>query len=130
MGRERTQSGKLGEWNRLGVTVRANSADLPQLEVPVARLEALLAQGVDLTKEQGAFRASKQDKSQQLQAVMDEGTRLVTFLRAAIKQRYGHTSEKLAEFGLQPFRGKKAKPAPQPAPGPEAPVGPQAEAGQ
>jgi hypothetical protein len=118
----------LGEWNRLGVTVRANSADFPHLEKPVARLEALLAQGLDLTKEQGSFRASKQERTQQLQAVLAEGTRLATLLRTAVKQHYGPTSEKLAEFGLQPFRGRKAKPAP--AAGPEAPVSPQAETGQ
>jgi len=128
--RERTQSGKLGEWNRLSVTVRANSADLPHLEMPVTRLETLLAQGLDLAKEQGIFRASKQDRTQQLQSVLAEGTRLATLLRNAVKQHYGPTSEKLAEFGLQPFRSRKAKPDPQPAPGPEAPAHPQAGTGQ
>jgi hypothetical protein len=112
----------LGSWQRLNVTVQANSADLPQLEAQRLRLETLIGQGLDLTKEQLAFRASKQDKSQQFQAVMDEGTRLATFLRAAVKQHYGPTSEKLAEFGLQPFRGRKAKPAPEPAPTPVPPA--------
>lgn len=128
MAKERTQSGKLGEWSRLGVTVRANSADLPHLETSVVRLEALLAQGLDLTQEQGVFRASKQEKTQQLQAVLAEGSRLATLLRSAVKQHYGPTSEKLAEFGLVPFRGRKAKPAP--VPGPEAPAGPQVGTGQ
>jgi len=73
MAQERTNAGKLGSWQRLNVTVQANSADLPQLEVQRARLETLIGQGLDLTKEQLAFRASKQDKSQQFQAVMDEG---------------------------------------------------------
>src|SRR4051794_23239902 len=114
MARERTQSAKLGEWNRLGVTVRANGADLPQLEIPVRRLEVLLAQGLDLTKEQATFRAGKQEKTQQLQTVLAEGSRLATLVRNALKQHYGPTSEKLAEFGLQPFRGRKAKQAPEP----------------
>jgi len=122
--RERTQSGKLGEWSRLGVTVRANSADLPHLDTPVSQLETLLAQGMDLTKEQLAFRASKQERSQQLQSVLAAGTRLATLLRAAVKQHYGPTSEKLAEFGLQPFRGRKAKPAADQAPTPPAPHAP------
>jgi hypothetical protein len=112
----------LGEWNRLGVTVRANSADLPHLETPVARLETLLVQGLDLTKEQGVFRASKQERTQQLQVVLAEGTRLATLLRTAVKQHYGPTSEKLAEFGLKPFRGRKVKPAPEPVASPEAPA--------
>jgi hypothetical protein len=124
MARERTQSGKLGEWSRLGVTVRANSADLPHLDTPVSQLEALLAQGVDLTKEQSAFRASKQERSQQLQSVLAAGTRLATLLRNAVTQHYGPTSEKLAEFGLQPFRGRKAKVATAPASVPPAPHAP------
>jgi len=130
MARERTNSGKLGEWLRLNVSVQANGVDLAHLETSRARLEALQAQGVDLSKEQGAFRASKQDRSQQLQAVMDEGTRLATFIRHAVKQHYGPTSEKLAEFGLQPFRGRKAKPAPEPVPEPAPPPTPPGGTGQ
>jgi hypothetical protein len=120
----------LGEWQRLNVSVKANGADLAHLEASRARLEVLQVQVVDLAKEQGAFRASKQDRSQQLQAAMDEGTRLATFLRAAVKQHYGPTSEKLAEFGLQPFRGRKAKPAPEPAPEPAPPPSPPGGTGQ
>jgi hypothetical protein len=107
------------------VAVRANSADLPHLEMPLARLEALLAQGVDLTKEQAVFQASKQEATQQLQTVLTEGTRLATLLRSALKQHYGPTSEKLAEFGLKPFRGLKARQAPEPDP-----AGPQVGTGQ
>jgi hypothetical protein len=88
----------------------------------------LLAQGVDLTKEQAVFRASKQEKTQQLQAVLAEGSRLATLLRNSVKQHYGPTSEKLAEFGLQPFRGRKVKPAPEPDP--EPPANPEVKAGR
>jgi hypothetical protein len=98
------------------------------LETSVARLDALLAQGVDLTKEQGGLRASKQEKTQQLKSVLAEGSRLATLLRNAVKQHYGPTSEKLAEFGLQPFRGRKAKVAPEPDP--EPPVSPEEKAGR
>jgi hypothetical protein len=88
----------------------------------------LIAQGLDLTKEQAAFRASKQEKTQQLNAVLDEGARLASWLRSSIKQHYGPSAEKLTEFGLKPFRGRKAKTAPEPAP--EAPASPQVKAGQ
>jgi hypothetical protein len=53
--------------------------------------------------------------------VLTEGSRLTSLLRQALKEHYGIRSEKLDEFGLQPFRGRKAKPAPetpQPAPPP------------
>jgi hypothetical protein len=110
------------------VSVRANSPDLPQLEIPVTRLEALLALGLDLTKEQALFRASKQEKSQQLQTVLAEGSRLATLVRNTLKQHYGPSSEKLAEFGLKPFRGRKARQAPEPEP--KASAGPQVGAGE
>jgi hypothetical protein len=129
MAKERTHSGKFGEWQRLNVAVQANSTDLPHLETSRARLETLQGQGVDLTKEQAAFRANKQEKSQQLQAVIAEGSRLATFLRAAVKQHYGPTAEKLTEFGVQPFRGRKAKPAPAPTAGPPAPHTPPVSSG-
>lgn len=123
---ERTQAGKFGDWTRISATVRANSADLAHLEVPVTQLEALLTQGVDLTKEQRGLRASKQEKTQKLKAVLAEGARLATLLRNSVKQHYGPTSEKLTEFGLQPFRGRKARPAPEPEP----PAGPEMKAGR
>jgi hypothetical protein len=37
-------------------------------------------------------------------------------LRQGVKQHYGIRSEKLAEFGLQPFRGRKTKTEPEPKP--------------
>jgi hypothetical protein len=59
--------------------------------------------------------------TRQLQEALVEGQRLATVLRLAIKEHYGIRSEKLAEFGLQPVRGRprKAKPA---APEPPAPA--------
>ncbi|HEX7185186.1 MAG TPA: hypothetical protein VF756_25395 [Thermoanaerobaculia bacterium] len=43
-----------------------------------------------------------------------EGRKLATFLRTGVKQHYGNRSEKLAEFDLQPFRGRKSQATPPP----------------
>jgi len=32
------------------------------------------------------------------------GKKLVTFLRTGVKEHYGNRAEKVAEFGVQPFR--------------------------
>jgi hypothetical protein len=41
----------------------------------------------------------------------------------SVRQYYGKDSEKLIEFGLQPFRGRTRTPKPTPPPtGPEAPA--------
>jgi Asp-tRNA(Asn)/Glu-tRNA(Gln) amidotransferase B subunit len=121
MAKETTYAGMLGNWQRLLEPLKANAADLPHLEVPRAKLEALLTQAVGLSQEQAARTAAKQDLSQQLKSVVSEGQRLATLLRSAVKEHYGIRSEKLAEFNVQPFRGRvrKAKVAPE---GSEAPV--------
>jgi len=115
MAKEKTYAGMLGDWRRLLEPLKANAADLPHLEAPRAKLEALLTQAVGLSQEQAARTAAKQDISQQLKSTVAEGQRLATLLRSAVKEHYGIRSEKLAEFNVQPFRGKvrKAKVAPE-----------------
>jgi hypothetical protein len=119
--RETTDAGVLGALQRFHGKLEANSADLAHLEVPRAQLTTLLARVDDLSKQQGAMRAGKQEASQELRALIGDGQRLATGLRAMVKIHYGPRSEKLTEFDLQPFRGRKAK-APAPTPTPETPA--------
>ena len=63
-----------------------------------------------------------------LKASLTEGERLANVLQLAVKQHYGIRSEKLAEFGLQPFRGRIRK-AKTPDPAPQTPTTPAAHAG-
>ena len=83
---------------------------------------------------QAAQRAAKQQSSKSLKASIIEGDRLASLLRAAVKQHYGPASEKVAEFGVQPFRGRKRTPkatpdpTPAPAPGPASAPAPHAAA--
>jgi hypothetical protein len=129
MSRETTHNGILGEWQKFLAAVAANP-DLAALEPWRAKLSGLLARGVELSQQQAALTASKQEKSKQIQALLAEGNRLVTSMRRIIADQYGIQAEKLAEFGIQPFRGrafftrrKKEKPAPQPeSPGTPAPL--------
>jgi len=111
---ETTRSGKLGEWQRLKSALQVNEADLPELEIQRTQFETLLAQAEDLFQSQAAFAASKQNASQQLTGLMTECQRLATVLRFSLKQHYGPGSEKLTEFGLQPFRGRAKKSTPPP----------------
>lgn len=100
------------EWEELSASAAANASELPQLELLRVSLEKLLQEARDLTKQQAAMQAAKQESSKRLQTVMREGKKVATVMRGGLKQHYGNRSEKLAEFGLQPFRGrpKKAKP--------------------
>jgi hypothetical protein len=128
MSRETTNAGKLGKLQRLSTALSANNGDLQHLQVSITQLAALLTQAQEAAKQQAGFIASKQEASKQLKTFLTEGQRLANVLQLAVKQHYGIRSEKLAEFGLQPFRGRtKAKPAPEtPEPAPPPAVTPAA----
>ena len=109
MTKESTQKGKFEEWDRLIQRMTANAQELPHLEVTRVRLEEMLTQARQAAAEQAAHTAGKQEASAKLRTLQTEGERVASLLRAAVKQHYGIRSEKLAEFGLQPFRGRKKK---------------------
>ena len=116
MSQERTYAGMLGSWQRWVAALLANGADLGHLEVLREQLGALATRGQELIQAQSQLTAAKQDASQELGVVMVEGQRLVTVLKFGVKQHYGIDSEKLAEFGVQPFRGRSRRKAAEPPP--------------
>lgn len=108
--RETTYAGVLGDWQRLLEPLAVNATDLAHLEVPRGKLQTILTGVLDIGKRQAALIAEKQAASKQLRELIAEGRRLATVLRVTVKEHYGVRSEKVAEFGIQPFRGRKAKP--------------------
>jgi hypothetical protein len=111
--RETTVKGRLGGLLRFRAAMNANREELQHLEATRVRLDQVIDQIQEAADRQGVHTAGKQDASQQLRTLLTEGERLATLLRGGVKQHFGIRSEKLAEFGLQPFRGKarKADPA-------------------
>jgi hypothetical protein len=118
MPKERTFKGQLGYLQRLLATLNANSGELPHLEVSREQLEALVAQALEAAGRQAVHAAIKQEATQQLNTSLVESLRLANVLRLAVKQHYGIRAEKLAEFGMQPFRGRPRKSATAPEPPP------------
>lgn len=117
MAQEKSQSAILGNMQRFLAAITANAADLQHLEGSRSSFETLLREAGSLAQEQMSLTASKQEMTQQLTSTLTEMQRLATVLRLAVKQHYGISSEKLAEFGLQPFRGRRRKlPLPPPPP--------------
>jgi hypothetical protein len=112
MARETTYAGLLGSTSALTTALAANAADLPHLELTRTKLDKLLADTAETVKQQKALAATKQDLSKKLRKQITEGQRLTTALQKLLKQNYGIDSEKLVEFGMQPFRGRKAKVVP------------------
>src|SRR5829696_8500097 len=72
------------------------------------RLEATLQATEEVARQQAVFIAGKQESSQQLAGLMSDGERLDTLLRKGCSSN-GIGSEKLAEFGVQPYRGRTRK---------------------
>ena len=103
-------------WERLDRKLEQYMADFPHLEAPRLRLREMIGLGAELVAQQALHTAGKQEATQRLQELLAEGRKLATFLRTGVKQHYGNRSEKLAEFDLQPFRGRKT-PLPEKRPG-------------
>ncbi|MGH7484977.1 MAG: hypothetical protein ACREMY_05120 [bacterium] len=106
MSQETTDAGFQGDWRALAAMVEANSDELAYLEPLRLQLAAQSDKALAIFQQQSSLKAAKQEQSKQLRATITEGNRLSTLLRSAIKQHYGIRTEKVAEFGVQPFRGR------------------------
>jgi hypothetical protein len=130
MAKETTYAGMLGDLSRLTTALAANAAEIPHLEGARTRLDKMLADAQATAQQQAALTASKQEMSKKLKSQVVEGQRAANGLRKLLQEFYGVRSEKLAEFGLQPFRGRKLKaatpeiPATPPSPVPTPPAHP------
>lgn len=125
MAREPKYGVTLNGWERLLASLEANARDFPQLETYRATLLAMLVQVREISAQQTAMAASKQEATQRLQAMLGDGRKLATFLRNGVRQQYGNRAEKLVEFDLQPLRSRPrlvvgVKPSVTP---PTAPIG-------
>jgi hypothetical protein len=123
MTRETTYKGTMGDLERLIAALFANAGELTHLEGARLQMEQLLESVRETAQEQAELIAAKQDASRRLLAQVGHGARMATAVRKLLKAHYGLDAEKLAEFGIQPFRGRtrRAGPAQPPETGPTIP---------
>jgi len=114
----------IGNLARLTAALGANATEIPHLEGIRSRLEKILADAQEAAKQQAALIASKQEATKRLQSLAREGLRAATGVQKLLQEHYGLGSEKLAEFGVQPFRGRKTKKANPEQPGTPPPPPP------
>lgn len=100
-------SDHLTDWQTLLTALADNEAGLPQLTIQREKLEGFLAQALARVNTQAVHTAAKQVASSELAALIDQGRKLATALRVSIREHYGSRSDRLTEFHIQPFRGKK-----------------------
>jgi hypothetical protein len=108
----------LGSLERLSAALAGKAEDTQELEASRVIFDAKVAHVQDLVQQQATLTADKQDVTRQFQEALADAQRMATLMRAALKVHYGPTSEKLVEFGIQPFRGRVRKPSPPEAPPP------------
>jgi hypothetical protein len=114
--RENTNAGMLGQLVRFSAALAANSTELAHIEGMRARLEKLVSEAQVIAQQQSALVAGKQEASKRLQNLLSEGLRAATGIERMLQEFYGPRAEKLAEFGLQPFRGRPRRSKEQPPP--------------
>ncbi|HEX4965562.1 MAG TPA: hypothetical protein VF173_32430 [Thermoanaerobaculia bacterium] len=123
--RETRHAGIMGDLQGLAVTMEANKDELPQLEPFRLKFGELITQLLEASTQQAALTASKQESSKQLRRLLIEGQSMAHVVRTVVKDHFGPREEKIVEFGLKPFRGRKAKAASEkPAPPTTPPVVP------
>lgn len=128
MSKETTQAGIIGGLQRLQTSLDTNAAEIPHIDGGRTKLKTLVGRAIEISNQQAVLTASRQQASKELKTILREAQRLANVLRLAVKEHYGIQSEKLSEFGIQPFRGRSRKasappvnpdtPAPTPAPRP------------
>ena len=101
---------------RLIPALLANTEDVPHLEALRLELEAIVDELDEVLARQASLAAAKQEITKRQQELFDKGRELAALLRAGVKQRYGKGSEKLTEFNIQPFRGRKTARSEEPTP--------------
>jgi outer membrane murein-binding lipoprotein Lpp len=109
MRQDRTKSDSFHRWDNLVTAVAANATDLSHLETSRQKLDTMLTEVRDLTARQAVLSASKQDVSKRITELVRSGRKVAAFIQAGIREHYGAEAEKLTEFRLQPFRGRKVK---------------------
>jgi len=96
----------MGSLQRFNLSLAANKAELQDMEPTRIKFDGMVNQTQELANRQAALQAEKQEISKQLKSHIIESERLGNVMRKAVQAHYGIRAEKLAEFGLQPFRGR------------------------
>lgn len=90
-------------------------ANAPEMERQTVELAALYVRAQQLVNERNAHRAAMQTATRELQETLRNGRITVTYLRNALKVRFGLGSVTLGKFGITPskspfWRKKTAEP--------------------
>jgi hypothetical protein len=107
---ERRYMNRINGWAQVIAGVTGNAGEAAPLEPGVVQLRELHKQAADLSAQQASLTAAKQECTKKLKQALREGDALADFLRTGARAQFGPESEKMVEFGMRPFRGRKLSP--------------------
>jgi hypothetical protein len=95
------------EWEKLLTNIKANGAEVPNVEIYTAPLEQALTEARDITARLDIRKGIKQQDSKDRKATLKRGVAAAARVRAALKAHYGLDSERLIDYGARPLRPRK-----------------------
>jgi hypothetical protein len=101
----------LGVWDRLVASLERNAdgAVLRNYQELYQQLKEAMDQAREAKKRQLQLRAATQQATRDLEAAIAKANDASVRLNSAVVGTYGRKSEKLAEFGLRPWRPRRRK---------------------
>ncbi len=111
-----SQADHMRLWQQRLLALEANGNDLGHLESGRVKLQGVESRAQLAFRSQSAATAAKQEASKEVEILIGEGRLVMAFLNAGLRDHYGKDSEKLAEFNIPPFRGRRKPVAPPPPP--------------
>jgi len=109
----------LRDWESLLAALNSTPDLLPVLDVERRALENALDDARDLKAQQEVQTADRQELTQQIKEVVQQGKGLAITIRAVARGKLGYRNERLVLFKVAPVRPRRPAPA-QVTPPPEA----------
>jgi hypothetical protein len=103
----KTYAESINGWQHRLQALAAADEEVLHLQIKREKLQSIHDRIIIARRDQNAAVALKQEFSRQVEALIEEGNKVDSFLCAGLREQYGNRSEKLAEFGIQPFRGRR-----------------------
>ncbi|HVG07365.1 MAG TPA: hypothetical protein VNM67_06650 [Thermoanaerobaculia bacterium] len=105
----------IAEMESLATACDENEPLLPGVGPSLAQLRTALQDLKTLKGLQEQMEGARQEATQQLQQLAENGREVVRRVRGFVKSRLGTKSERLPQFGVAPIRQRRARvPAPNP----------------
>lgn len=100
----------IGDWERLTQSLNEETTDgVPPLQIMHRQLQGSLEEFRKLTLEQRRLDAEKQAVTRRMNEILEEGRKTASAIKMGLKLQLGASNERLVQFGIRPFRGRKRR---------------------